>query len=329
LPYRVAAEQILIRHAGAFDAGKTTRSPEDCLELAQRTVAELRQGKRAFEDACRDLSEDPISRGNGGLIGIFHRGQLADDFRGVEKALFSLEMGAISDPVESPFGLHIFRRVPIEEWSGSHILIQWKGCRNAPSALERTRDEALTLAQRLLERAQSPGADFADLARRQSEAPDRAQGGSLGIFTKGEILGPLEKAIKSSQPGQVTGPIETELGWHIARREPIRRARAAEILISFQGKEGKGPVKRTKVEAMKLAEEVLARARSEGSNFTALAETYSEAKTAKEGGDTGLLTPGKWSPEVEKAVLLLEVGQVSPVIETPEGFCILKRLPEE
>ena len=330
LPYRVAAEQILIRHAGAFDPGKTRRSPEECLELSSKIVSQLREKKLTFEDACRGLSEDPVSRGKGGFIGIFHRGQLSDDFRDVEKALFSLEMGAISDPVESPFGLHIFRRVPIEEWSGSHILIQWKGCRNAPSTLARTREEALSIVKSLLEEAKSPSADFADLARRQSEAPDRVQGGSLGIFTKGEILLPLEKAVSSSSAGQVTGPIETEIGWHIVRREAVRRARAAEILIRFQGKEAKeGGVTRTKDEALKLADEVLAKARSPECDFSALAKMCSEDATAKEGGDTGLFTPGQIAPEVEKAVFLLEVGQISGVVEAPRGFYIVKRLPAE
>ncbi|SNB45258.1 peptidylprolyl isomerase [Geobacter sp. DSM 9736] len=64
----------------------------------------------------------------------------------------------------------------------------------------------------------------------------------------------------------------------------------------------------------------------EGADFAALAKSSSDdADSAPRGGELGLLTPGKTnSEEFEKAAFALKAGEVSPVVETPFGYHILK-----
>jgi peptidyl-prolyl cis-trans isomerase SurA len=245
----------------------------------------------------------------------------------VEEALFGLEVGEISGVIESPLGVHILRRVPIREWAGAHILLQWSGCRNAPAGLKRSREEALRLAGDVLAAAARPGAEFADLARRHSEAPDRVEGGALGVFGPNEILKPLERAIDRLAPGEVGGPVETGLGFHIVRRESIPRARAAHILLRFRGVSCSEGVTRSREEALALAQEILARIRK-GADFAALARKHSEDGNAARGGDLGVFLAGEMEKPFAAAVFALEVGEVSSIVETRHGLHLIQRLPE-
>ncbi len=74
------------------------------LEDAQAVVAEL-EGGRPFEDVAREKSTGP-SGPNGGDLGFFGRGQMVPEF---ENAVFALETGQISEPVQTQFGWHVIK----------------------------------------------------------------------------------------------------------------------------------------------------------------------------------------------------------------------------
>ncbi len=63
------------------------------------------------------------------------------------------------------------------------------------------------------------GQDFAALAQSLSvDETTREQGGDLGWFTREELLVPeLSEATFALQPGQIAGPISTDLGYHVVQ----------------------------------------------------------------------------------------------------------------
>ncbi|WP_247646124.1 peptidylprolyl isomerase [Labrenzia sp. VG12] len=68
------------------------------------------------------------------------------------------------------------------------------------------------------------GADFAELAREKSTGPSGPNGGSLGYFTKGQMVKPFEDAVLALEPGTYTKePVETQFGWHVIKLEDKRR----------------------------------------------------------------------------------------------------------
>ena len=77
-------------------------------------------------------------------------------------------------------------------------------------------------------------------------------------------------------------------------------------------------------------ESVLLRARK-GEDFAKLAGEYSEDPGSKgKGGQLGVIVRGTLHPNLEKAAFALKPGEVSDVVETPNGFYIIKlteRLP--
>lgn len=98
------------------------------------------------------------------------------------------------------------------------------------SAVEAARTTALELLSRLDE-----GADFAELARRNSDDPgSAARGGELGWFRPGQMVPEFEGAAYSLRPGQISGVVETDFGFHIIRLNRVRgpERNASHILVT-------------------------------------------------------------------------------------------------
>ncbi|MGD1893660.1 MAG: peptidylprolyl isomerase [Cyclobacteriaceae bacterium] len=89
----------------------------------------------------------------------------------------------------------------------SHILIKTDD--------SRTEAEARQEAQGLLNQLRN-GADFAELARANSEDGSSAQGGDLGWFPEGRMVEPFENAVfQSNNTGLISRLIKTDYGYHI------------------------------------------------------------------------------------------------------------------
>lgn len=81
------------------------------------------------------------------------------------------------------------------------------------------------------------GADFGDMASAHSHCSSgRESGGSLGWVTRGATVQELDEALFSLSPGEVSGVVETSLGFHIVMatdHEPTRPAQLGEVRDSI------------------------------------------------------------------------------------------------
>jgi len=105
-----------------------------------------------------------------------------------------------------------------EQRLASHILVKVD-----PKATPQQQEAAKKKAEQLATQARQPGADFAALARANSEdAGSQAGGGDLGWVAKGVMVKPFEDALFGMQAGQIVGPIKTEFGWHVIQLREIK-----------------------------------------------------------------------------------------------------------
>ena len=108
-----------------------------------------------------------------------------------------------------------------EQVKASHILIRFQGSRVAlkPNQKDLTDEEALAKATEIRKKLVA-GGDFAAIAKAESDdAGSGAQGGSLGSFPHGAMVGPFDQAAFSLPVGQISEPVKSPFGYHIIRVE--------------------------------------------------------------------------------------------------------------
>jgi peptidyl-prolyl cis-trans isomerase SurA len=101
-------------------------------------------------------------------------------------------------------------------------------------ASDESRAAARARAQEVLEELRD-GGTFEVLARRYSDDPgSREQGGDLGWFRRGRMVPEFEDVVYRMRPGQTSGIVSTDFGYHIIRVERARgtERQARHILIS-------------------------------------------------------------------------------------------------
>lgn len=98
-----------------------------------------------------------------------------------------------------------------EKVRASHILIAADA--DDPPAEKAEKRERLSRLQKEIQQ----GADFAELARKNSDCPSKGQGGDLGYFERGSMVKPFEDAAFQLQAGEVSGIVETQFGYHLIK----------------------------------------------------------------------------------------------------------------
>ena len=102
------------------------------------------------------------------------------------------------------------RFVSPEERRASHILIKADKDTSADE-----RNKAKARAEALAVEARKNPAGFAELARKNSADGSAAQGGDLDFFGRGAMVKPFEDTAFALKPGEVSGVVETEFGYHV------------------------------------------------------------------------------------------------------------------
>lgn len=97
---------------------------------------------------------------------------------------------------------------PQTEYNAAHILVA-------------TQEEADAIKAEL-----AGGADFAEIAKAKStDTGSGANGGDLGWFGLGMMVKPFEDAVVAAKVGEVTGPVQTDFGFHLIL---VKETRVAE-----------------------------------------------------------------------------------------------------
>jgi len=101
-----------------------------------------------------------------------------------------------------------------------------------PLPSDSARAAALRTAETVLAELNA-GGDFEVLARRYGTDGTRERGGDLGWFRQGQMVRSFDQVVFSMRPGQTSGIVETEFGFHIIRLERTRgpERQARHILI--------------------------------------------------------------------------------------------------
>lgn len=131
--------------------------------------------------------------------------------RTLQSALVSKEVGPTltEDALKAKYDKEIAGKPGETEVHARHILVK-------------TEAEAVALIAQL-----KAGADFAELAKKNSTDPAAASGGDLGFFKETDMLPEFSAVAFALKPGQVADkPVQTRYGWHVVKVEERRQAPA-------------------------------------------------------------------------------------------------------
>ena len=193
-------------------------------------------------------------------------------------------------------------------------------------ASEAQRQETRLRAQALVEKLKG-GADFAALARDNSDASDKASGGMMGLRPAQRYPSLFVDAVKTLAVGQLAGPVPSGAGFHILklieRRQPqattltVPQTLARHILLR-PGEQLSPNAARARML------EIKSQIDSGRAEFATMARLHSQDGSAATGGDLGWAGPGMFVPEFEEAMNKLAPGQTSPPVVTRFGVHLIQ-----
>ncbi len=172
------------------------------------------------------------------------------------------------------------------------------------------------------------GADFDEIAAKNSEDPSAAENkGLLGYFSAFQMVYPFEDMAYKTPVGQVSQIARTRFGYHLIKIHDERLTRG-EIHVAHIMKMFPKQASEETITNLKLVADSIWQKATSGGDFAELAKKYSDdKKSATEGGTMNWFTPTNMVPEFADAAFALKNdGDISPVIRTPYGWHIIKRL---
>ena len=169
--------------------------------------SQIVEGVSSFSDIAKAHSLDP-SKNNGGELGWVKRGSLVKSF---ETTAFTIELGEISDPVETEFGYHILETL---EKQGDKIRV--RHVLMSPEITKDDNERAYNLAFSLKDSATTLD-EFKKLVKKHSSDKTTIEiGGDLGWIDPTNYTVPeIGQAIKYIEMGSCSPPINSSIGFHL------------------------------------------------------------------------------------------------------------------
>ena len=214
-PERIQLAQILV----AVPESATADQVRALQAKAQRALDRVRAGE-PFAGVAAEVS-DAADRAAGGDLGLRPVDRLPSLF---VDAVRDLKDGALAGPLRSGAGFHVLQLVKRSRDAAALTVIQTRArhilFKSGPKFNEAQATAKLLDFKRLIVAGQ---ADFAALARDNSEDGSAKDGGDLGWTSAGMFVPEFEQVMNQLAPGQIADPLVSRFGVHLlqvmARRE--------------------------------------------------------------------------------------------------------------
>lgn len=207
-----------------------------------------------------------------------------------------------------------------EEYNLAHILLRVPE-QARPEQLAGVRSRAEGILGQI-----KRGADFAQLAASNSDAPDGLAGGAMGWRPIERLPTLFAEALPKLKPGETSEVLKSPAGYHILKLldrrggamkvQPVEQTRARHILIKTSELVSESEARRRLVSLKERA--------AHGADFAELARLHSNDLSASRGGDLGWLNPGDTVPEFERAMNSLKPGEVGEPVQSPFGWHLIQ-----
>lgn len=284
------------------------------LDESERTIA--RQNQLSMEEMLRRLSADGMSRSQ-------FRSNLRDQM--MLSRVREREIGGRIRVSELDIDQYLMDQqrnagAALAEVNIAHILVALP---ESPTTAQVA--EAQAKAQQLMARVRA-GADFSQVAREVSQAPDAADGGLMGMRPADRYPQLFVDAVQTLEPGAMT-VVRSGAGLHLLRLIDKRAAGAvASTVTQTLARHILLRPTASQDEAAASARLAALRLRILGgeTTFEAAAREVSQDGSAAQGGDLGWTAPGQFVPEFEAAMDELKPGEISQPFASRFGVHLIQ-----
>ena len=166
------------------------------------------------ELSVEDLKQLVEARGQS-FDEVKHRIYRGMGYQKLMEAQFADRINVTEDDAKKYYSENKSKFETSEQVRASHILIKLDTSDPNTDPNEAKAD-AKAKAHDLLKQVRD-GADFAELAKVNSDCPSGARGGDLNFFGRRQMVPPFEKAAFELEVGQVSDIVETQFGYHIIK----------------------------------------------------------------------------------------------------------------
>ncbi|OHC61545.1 MAG: molecular chaperone SurA [Rhodocyclales bacterium GWA2_65_19] len=191
-------------------------SPDQLMRIGARAQAALDQIRRGddFAKVAASYSDAPDGL-TGGAMGTRPLDRLPALYGEVVR---KMKPGEVSDILRSPAGFHIVKLIDKQGDAGAKPVVALKQTRarhilikvNELVSEAEARRKLVALKERI-----DNGADFAELARLNSNDLSAAKGGDLGWLYQGDTVPDFEKAMDALKINQISEPVQSPFGFHL------------------------------------------------------------------------------------------------------------------
>ncbi len=170
------------------------------------------------------------------------------------------------------------------------------------------------------------GADFKQLAIRESDGSNALTGGDLGTRKANELPELFLQAVEGLGQGDVSIPVRSASGFHVLKlagsssnSEMVTQTHARHILITTSADLDDDGARDKLLELRQRIDQ--------GETFADLANEYSDDPGSKiKGGDLGWASPGQFVPAFESVMEKLEDGEISDPFKSQFGWHLMQVL---
>jgi peptidyl-prolyl cis-trans isomerase D len=200
----------------------------------------------------------------------------------------------------------------------SHILFKTTG--ETPQQAAQTK----ATAEKVLAQIRA-GANFAETAKKYSQDTSATQGGELGWIQRGQTVKAFENAAFSMKPGEISGLIKTEYGYHIIKVEARQYAHVQTLEEAKASIQKKLETQDLKAAQQALANKLMHQAQLNPGDFDAVAKQY-----GLQPGETSLFAYDQAVPDLgnnqafENLAFQLPVNAIGQPIEVPKGTAVIE-----
>lgn len=205
---KIALEYLLVSHNRAVPrTGDPACEKQEARKIADHLAGLAREEGSDFVELAKKFSDSLDYR-----IPLLIRDSETSE---TMMPCFRLKPGQITDPIDTPRGFMVFKRVELELIEVRHILISYQGAYG--STQTRTQEEARELAAHILRRA-TKGEDFAVLAQEYSDSTSAKEGGRIGEMARGMTVPAFDHAAFPLKIGEISDVTFSPSGYQIIKR---------------------------------------------------------------------------------------------------------------